>query len=63
MAEATESKGGHFGKLKGFSIAKLQSNGKALNLREAMAPLFLPPMSQNNLHEVIVVLEYINTVL
>ena len=45
--EATESKGGHFAKLKWFLLQKLQSYGEASNLRGAMAPLaslFPPPM-------------------
>ena len=46
--EATESKGGHFAKLKRFSLQKLQIYAEVLNLRGAMAPyasLFPPPMS------------------
>ena len=36
---------GHFAKLKWFSIAKSQSYGESLNLKGAMAPIKLPPIS------------------
>ena len=41
VGEPTKSKGGHFAKLKWFSIAKLYPYREALKLRGAMAPLAL----------------------
>ena len=52
--EDTESKGGHFAKLKWFSIAKITFLWRDLKFKRGhapLAPLFPPPMTQEDIKE------------
>ena len=53
--EATESKGGHFAKLKWFSIAKITFLRRGLKFKRGHAPLFPPPI---NLQHLLTTIQY-----